>query len=93
MSGYEWRAMFTIVELNKNKININNCLSNNKHFATVYSIHTNDEDWESIYFVELKQQFPDSDIEKFVTLWKWQHIITELEGVPEATISSEYLIE
>lgn len=72
--------MFTSSEINHNKENIKKWLSEDKHFAVVYSLHTNDESWASAYFVELKQRYPNSDIEKFITLWKWQQIIMAKEG-------------
>lgn len=72
--------MFTSADLEKEKNNIKAWLSEDNHFADVYSLHTNDEGWASVYFIELKQRFPKSNIEKFVTLWKWHQKVMAKEG-------------
>ena len=50
---------------------INRWLEEDHHFANVYALHTHDEGLASAYFAELKQRYPNSELEKVVTLWKW----------------------
>ena len=72
--------MISRTDLESEKENINKWLSEDTHFADVYSMHTNDEGWASSYFGELKQRYPDSNLQKIITLWKFHQIIMAKEG-------------
>ncbi len=63
--------MITIDTIEERSEDIKRWLSEDLHFANVYSLHTYDEGLASAYFGELKQRYPDNDLEKIVTLWKW----------------------
>ena len=69
-------------------------LMNENFFATVYSLDSHDQGMGCVYFIELKQRYPNSSEVKLAVLWKWwqRQLAKEgLHGLPEDGNDGEYL--
>jgi len=74
--------MITIKDI-QNSPEIEKLLASDQYSADVYALHTGDEALCSAYFVELKPEFPDTALEKYLALWKAYSLNTYHEAGDE----------